>query len=152
MGDIRFTKAESSACPRYKDYYIQDRVAGRDVYGHETYEYALFRSCGFELVRKFRTRKQAYRYVGDKAYISRFEAEHGSGRVVRDREWLGVYTHDRIFKIIKRTNEVLSRPVNDERLTGWCMTYQECLAEAKELVRELERDAVPMVQYSLWDE
>lgn len=150
MKEIRFSRKDPSACPAYKDYYIQDRMAGRDIHGHETYEYALFRRRGFELVKKCRTRKQAYQYVGEKAYISKYEVDHGSNRVVRDRDWLGVYTHDGIFKIIKRTNEILLRPMDDEQLTGWRMTYQDCLAEAKEIVRKLERDAEPMDQYSLF--
>lgn len=150
MREIRFSRKDPSACPQYKEFCIKDRLAGRDIYGHETYEYALFRLCPFSLVRKFRTRKQAYQYVGEKAYISKYEADHGSSRVVRDREWLAVCANDRIFKIIKRTNEVLVRPINDEQLTGWRMTYQECLAEAKEIVRELERDAEPEDRYSLF--
>ena len=38
-------------------------MIGKDVYGHDSYEYALFKRIGFQLVKKFRTRKQAYEYL-----------------------------------------------------------------------------------------
>ena len=35
--------SSNGCCPSYMDYYIGDRLIGRDAYGHESYQYALFR-------------------------------------------------------------------------------------------------------------
>ena len=139
MSGIKFTRTQPGSCPAYKDFYIQDRSAGKDVYGNDAYEYALFRRRPFELIRRFRTRKQAYEYVSRMTSYTRLDIRLRScGIVVNDREYLGIIHGGVMYRISKRTREVCSRPVDDERLTGWYMKFADCLSEAKQLINEME--------------
>ena len=135
--DVRFTKATPCCCPSYGDFYIRDRASGKDIYGHETYEYALFKRQGSRIVRRFRTRKQAYAYVSKVTGYTRFDVKMGStGIIMNDRQYMGVLHGKTLYRISKRTNEVATRPVDDVQLTGWHMKYAECLAEAKEIIEK----------------
>lgn len=134
--EIRFTKAAPWCCPSCGDYYIQDRPAGKDIHGHDTYEYALYHKLRFQVIRRFRTRRQAYEYVSRITGFSRWDIRMGSyGILVNDREYLGVLYNGTMYRITKRTREVATRPAEDERLTGWHMKYVDCLSEAKEIIQ-----------------
>ena len=137
--EIKFTKAAPYCCPSYKNYYIQDRYTGRDIYGNETYEYALFRKQPFQTIRRFRTRRQAYEYVSHMTGYTRFDIKMGSsGIIMNDREYLGIIHGYTMYRIAKRTREVATRPVNDTQLTRWHMKYVDCLSEAKEILEVLD--------------
>lgn len=137
--EIRFTKAVLYGCPAYKDYYIQDRAIGKDVYGHEAYEYALFRRNHFKVVRRFRTRKQAYQYVSDITGLDQWDVKMRGYRIItNDRECLGVLHNDTMYRIMRRTREVAVRPSKDEQLTGWYDKYNDCLSAAKQIVKSEE--------------
>lgn len=139
MQEIRFSRAAPWHCTSYKSYYIQDRSSGRDVHGNETYEYALFLKQPFQVVRRFRTRKQAYEYVSRLTGYSRWDIKMGSnGIVVNDREYLGVVYGNTMYRITRRTREVVTRPVDDKQLTRWHMKYVDCLSEAKEIIQNRE--------------
>lgn len=143
MMEIKFTRSDPWSCPSCGFYYIQDRVAGKDIYGHETYEYALFRKCPFQVIRRFRTRKQAYEYVSNITGFSRWDLEWNSPSIVtNDREYLGVIYNMTMYRISKRTREVATRPVNDEQLSGWYMKYAECVSAAKQLINEQEDKSI----------
>ncbi|MBQ3702493.1 MAG: hypothetical protein II885_07025 [Oscillospiraceae bacterium] len=135
MKEITFRKREPAGCPQYGDYYIRDRAIGRDSYGHERYEYALFRRQHFETVRQFRTRKQAYQYLSELTLLSRWDVERGSSSVIcHGHEYLGVIYGDTMYRITKRTRVLDKRPVEDVQLTRWFDRYADCLAEAKRLL------------------
>ncbi len=135
--DVRFSKRAPWCCPAYENYYIQHRPAGRDIYGNETYEYALFRRLTFRVVKRFRTRKQAYAYVSRMTGYTRFDVKMGSTAIiVNDRQYLGVLYGETLFRIEKRTNEVSTRPVNDIQLSGWYMHYTDCVEDAKQIIRK----------------
>lgn len=137
--EIRFVRSEPYACPKYGMYYIQDRMVGKDVYGHDSYEYALFRRIEFQLVRKFRARKQAYEYLSKKTSITQWDIKMGAYNiVVNDRKVLGIMHEKTLYKLIKYTREVYARPLEDEKLSQWYTNYNECLENAKKIVREIE--------------
>ena len=138
--DIRFVRDKPYACPQYGPFYIQDRMIGKDVYGHDSYEYALFRRIGFQLVRKFRTRRQAYEYLSKITSITQWDIKMGAyDIVVNDSKVLGIKHGKTLYKLIKYTREVYARPLEDEKLSQWYTTYNECLEKAKKIVREIER-------------
>lgn len=135
--EIRFSRPTPGSCPAYKDYYIQDRFAGKDIYGNDAFEYALFKRVPFKVIRRFRTRKRAYEYVSNLTGFSRWDLSYRScGIVVNDKEYLGVISNGTMYRITRRTREVATRPANDEQLTGWFMRYADCLEEAKQLIQE----------------
>ncbi len=139
MQQIVFSRPSPCCCPEYKDFYIQDRLDGKDVHGHDAYSYALFRRKHFKKIRQFRTRKQAYQYVSDITGISQWDIKMGSCRVIiNDRDLLGVLHNGLFYRIEKRDRVVSVRPENDEQLTGWFVSYNECLAEAKKLIQNEE--------------
>ncbi len=138
-GKIRFTRADPRRCPAYRDYCIQDRAIGADVYGHEAYQYALFRKCPFQLLRRFRTRKQAYAYQSNLTGLDRMDIKWGSCRIVaNDRDMLGVLDRGKMYRLNKRTREIHVRPEDDKQITGWFDTYKECLETAKTAVQREE--------------
>lgn len=138
MKEIVFKKDDPAACPSCGEYYIQDRVAGRDIYGHEAYEYALFRKSPWMLMWSFRRRKKAYEYLSEKTGLTRWDVVRRSGRVIcNDREMLGVQAGDgTLWKLMKQTSpvQVWMRYGTDLQVTGWYMTYRECLEAAKERI------------------
>ena len=139
MQEIRFTRAAPWRCPSYKDYYIQDRPTGKDIYGNDTYGYALFKMKPFQVIRRFRTRKQAYEYVSRITVLEQWHVKMGSHSIiVNDHDYLGVIYGKSMYRISKRTCEVATRPVEDEQLSGWFMKYVECLNYAKELIKDME--------------
>ena len=133
--EIRFSKKAHWCCPSYKDFYIQDRYIGRDVYGNETYEYALFRKHPFHVIRRFRKRKQAYEYVSNLTGYTRWDIKMSNYNIINERDFLGVVYGNTIYRIVKRTREVQSRPIDDERLTCWHTKYVDCLSEAKQIIQ-----------------
>ena len=136
--EIRFIRSEPYACPRYGTYYIQDRMIGKNIYGHESYEYALFRRIGFRLVKKFRTRKQAYEFLSKKTLVTQWDIKMGACNViVNNRDVLGIEYGKILYKLIKRTREVYTRPSEDEKLSQWYASYNECLENSKKIVREM---------------
>ena len=142
MEQIVFSRHTPASCPAYKDYYIQDRAIGNNIYGHEAYEYALFRKCHFRAVRQFRTRKQAYKYVSGITGLSDWDVRMGSGSIiVNDRELLGVRHGGKLYRIEKRTRTVSVRPESDDQLTGWFTSYNECLSAAKAFIQDKEAQA-----------
>lgn len=141
MSEIRFTRQNPWSCPSYKDYYIMDKYSGKDIYGHDAYDYALFRHCGFQLVRTFKTRKRAYQFIGKETGLSDWDLRMGSyAFICNDRELLGVQRDGILWRIEKRSRpvRVLTRPIEDERLTGWFTTYNECLQVSKEFIKQEE--------------
>lgn len=137
MTEIRFTRAQPCSCPAYGDYYIQDRAAGKDAYGNETYEYALFCRQPFRVIRRFRTRKQAYEYVSGLTGCTRWDIKIGSSNIIMNNcDYLGVLYGDTMYRLSKRTREVAVRPTKDKQLTRWHMRYVDCLAEAKNIIWE----------------
>ena len=142
MKEIRFSRAAPWCCPSYKDYYIQDRSSGKDVYGNDAYDYALFKRQPFQVIRRFRTRKQAYEYVSRITGFDQWHIKMGSfSIVVNNHDYLGVIYGKSMYRISKRTREVAIRPVDDEQLSGWFMKYVDCLEYAKQLIKELEEKA-----------
>jgi hypothetical protein len=140
MSEIRFQRRLPGACPQYKNFVIQDRYIGRNLYGNDCYEYSLFYKIDFEIVRRFRTRKQAYQYLSDLTGLSRLDIKMGSASIIRnDGECLGLIWGNTMYRLYKRTRVVERRPVEDEQITGWFEKFSECLAEAKEIIR---RDGV----------
>lgn len=139
--EIRFVREKPYACPRYGPFYIQDRMIGKDVYGHDSYEYALFRKIGFRLVRKFRTRKQAYEFLSKTTSITQWDIKMGAYDIVaNDREMLGIQHGKTLYKLVKYSKEVFARPLEDEKLTQWYSTYSECLEKAKKVVQEIKEE------------
>lgn len=138
--EIRFTRGGAPwRCPCYKSYYILERFGGRDIYGNETYEYALFHKQPYQVVQRFRTRRQAYEYVSRRTGLTRWDIKMGSVKVViNDREYLGVIYGNIMYRISRRTREVAIRPLYDKQLTRWHMKYVDCLSEAKEIIQRLE--------------
>lgn len=138
MGEVRFSRTAPWCCPSYGEYYIQDKFSGKDIYGNDTYEYALFRRKPFQVIRRFRTRKQAYMYVSQVTGLDQWDIKMGSHSVItNNHEYLGVIHGDIMYRISKKTREVAMRPVDNEQLTGWHMKYIDCLSESKAL---LEKD------------
>lgn len=139
--EIVFRREESYMLPRYKDFYIKDRKQpGRDRNGHETYEYALFRRRKWKYVRRFRTRKQAYMWLGKLAGITKetmYYADHSS---YQDDKIVSVLLNGTIWKLDKKTRTIYNRPYNDERLTGWHEKQRECINAAKGVVRKIEEE------------
>lgn len=139
MPEIRFTRSEPWRCPRYKNFFIQDRLAGKDVYGHDTYQYALFRDMPFQEIRRFRTRKQAYEWLSKETHLTRWDIERRNPAIIRnDNQSLAVWHNDNLYRLNKRRRLVEVRPVEDERLTVWHDKYTECLEDAKRVVMKLE--------------
>lgn len=142
MQEVRFTKTAPWRCPSYKDYYIQEWDAGKDIYGHDAYMYALFRRCPFQVIQHFRTRKQAYRYVSSLTGVTLWDVKMGSYRIItNDQNYLGVLHNRAMYRITKRTGEVAVRPVDDEQLSGWYDKYSDCLSAAKQIVKNKEGKA-----------
>ena len=139
MNDIRFTRPEPGACPKYGDYFIQDRPYGRDVYGNESYQYALYRKRRFQTVKRFRTRKQAYEYLSKITGLTRWDILHRSASIItNDREYLGISHGGEFIRLVKKTREIETRPAEDERITGWYDKLSECIEEAKQIITEEE--------------
>ena len=138
INEVRFNKKAPWCCPSYKNYYIQARYIGRDIYGNETYEYALFRKLPFILIRHFRTRKQAYEYLSNLTGYTRWDIKMGNQNIVNDYDFLGIVYGSTIYRIEKRTRELYSRPIDDERLTCWHTKYVDCLSEAKQIIQSRE--------------
>lgn len=136
---IKFSRSASTHCPRYKDFYIQDRFVGKDIYGNDAYEYALFRSIPFQLVRRFRTRKQAYVWLSNLTGLSEFDIRMGNHRIVcNDRKYLGVLYGNKMYRLHKPTCEVFARPDHDEQISVWFDKFAECVAESKTIIKDLE--------------
>lgn len=137
MSEIRFSRERPWCCPAFRDFYIQDRPAGRDIYRKETYEYALFRKIRFEPVKRFRTRKKAYVYLCNKTGLCELSVKWQSPQIiVNNRQYIGVTDGKTMYRLDKRTRWVEKRPVEDERLTCWYPSYSDCLTEAKRIVAE----------------
>lgn len=133
---IRFSRETPWSCPAYKDFYIKDRPDGKDIHGHDTYSYALYRRMPFVTIMRFRTRKQAYRHVSRLTGLDQISVIYGNSRVIlNSREYLGVICDDKMYRIAKHTHEVQMRPAEDTQLTGWFDNFNECLETAKQLVR-----------------
>ncbi len=139
MREVKFTKAAPGACPSYGEYYIQDRPYGRDIHGNECYQYALYRKRRFETLRRFRTRKQAYQYLSNRTGTSRWDIQYGSySIIVNDRDYLGILHGSVMYRLNKRSREIQTRPAEDERVTVWYDKLNECIAEAKQIITEME--------------
>ena len=137
--DIRFTKKNPWSCPSYKDYFIKDRPDGKNIYGHDSYSYALFRRKPFITLERFKKRKQAYRYVRSLTGLDQFSVKYeNSSIILNNREYLGVIYDGTMYRIAKRTCEVQARPAEDEQITGWAGSLAECLCDAKQIIRREE--------------
>ena len=141
MGEeIRFTRPRPDACPQHKDYYIRERWSGYDIHGNETYDYALFQRVQFKFVRKFHRRKQAYEFLAKVAHITKFDVEQGSHRVITNtHEMIGIIGGSMMYRLNKRTRVLETRPIDDEQVTVWHMTYRDCLMDAKITIAARER-------------
>lgn len=151
--EIVFRPPYVGACPSYGEYYIGQRYAGRDIYGKEAYDSALFRKTPFRLVKKCRTRKQAYQYVAQETGLCWYWGKNRREMppdTYDNREFAGVIREETCWKVIKRTNEVMTKPLHDEQLTPWFEKYADCLREAKELVATLEKGKNSTEQLSLF--
>lgn len=151
--EITFKPIYSGACPSYGEYYIGQRYAGRDVYGKEAYDSALFRKIPFQFVRKFRTRKQAYQFVAQKTGLYWYWGKNrreAPPDFYDNREFAGVIRGETCWKVIKRTNTVVSKPLHDEQLTPWFEKYSDCLREAKGIVAEFTKETSSTEQLSLF--
>ena len=141
MNDVRFSRRDPACCPAYKEYYIQDQLSGTDIYGHETYQYALFRKCPFQMIRKFRTRKQAYAYVSNLTGVDQWDVKWGSCRIVGNPRYdnlFGVIHAGKMYRINRRARTVEMAPLDDEQLSGWHDKYHECVAEAKRIIDAID--------------
>lgn len=124
---IVFRRAEPWCCPRYQDYIIYERPCGKDIYGHETHQYALFRTYPLLFVRRFNTRKKAYQYMFCLGYHQILFSN--------PRE-LVIQVGNKCYKLEKYTRKLYVRQ-DREQLSEWFDSYSECLREAKQIV---ERD------------
>lgn len=132
--EIRFVKKQPWCCPSYGDFYIQDREAGRDIHGNQTYLYALFRRQPYQLIKKFRRRKQAYEYLSNITCISRETLNENGYRIHNDARYLRILYNNTIYQIDKYTRELSSRPLADEQLSAWYDKYKVCLDNSKRIV------------------
>ena len=132
--EIVFHKKHPWSCPTFRDYYIQDREAGRDIHGNQTYEYALFKKRPYQLIKKFNKRKQAYKCLSDITCIDRETAASNSYRIHNDVRYLRILYNNTIFQIDKYTNELSSRPIEDEQITAWYDKYNNCLNDSKRII------------------
>ena len=117
---INFSRSSPWECPVCGPYYIQDRAAGKNIYGHDAYEYALYRKEVYRPEGTFRTKKQAYRHVCSKTGLTIWNVKYKNVDILIDREKTVVF-HDGVYwKIEKRTRpvRVFSRP-EDKRLSAW---------------------------------
>lgn len=57
--------------------------------------------------------------------------------VVNDSKVLGIKHGETLYKLVKYTREVYKRPLEDEKLSKWYTTYNECLEKAKKLCGKL---------------
>ena len=136
---ITFRRKHPYSCPAFGMYYIQDRPADRDVHGNSAREYALFQKQPFVFMKRFRTRKQAYEWLGKRTALTRFDVEHGCSRVIlNDKTALGVVYGCDMYKLDKRTRTVFARPSDDLRLTIWYDKYAECVRWSKMIIAERE--------------
>ena len=136
--DITFSRPYPGACPQYRDYYIQDRFAGKDVHGNDAYDYALFRRFCFIPIKKVSKRRQGYKYLNQITGLSRLELKYRSPSViVNDRECLGIHHGYNFYKFMKRTGEIFMKPDEDVQISAWFMSYSECLEWSKETLSAL---------------
>ena len=133
---VAFTRRRPFESPSFGDYYIQERKSGKNIYGHDSYEYSLFRRVPFETVATFRTRKQAYKYVSERTFFSKWSTDHHAPGTIKDRDYVGCIHGSVMYRVEKKTRpvQVRMRPVDDEQVLGWFWTYNECLAAAKEYI------------------
>lgn len=143
MSDIRFLRRDPGCCPAYREYYIQDRLSGTDVYGHETYQYALFRRHPFQLVRKFRTRKQAYVYVSELTGVDQWDVKMGNCKIIGNphfNNFIGVIHAGKMYRINRRARTVEVAPLDNEQMSIWFDRYSECVAEAKRIIGSIDEN------------
>ncbi len=138
---IKFTRKHPWSCPSFRDFYIKDRANGKDIHGKTIYEYALFRKYQFQVVKRFRTRKQAYLYVSNITGINQYRTKTDNFQVIfNDRDYLGVSSDNGtcqiIYRITKRTNEVAI--LRNVQISGWYDKYIWCLNEAKKLIAMIQ--------------
>lgn len=139
--EIKFARKNPWECAAYNDFYIQDRFTGKDVYGHDSYQYALFRRCPFRLIQKFRTRKQAYVAFGDVTGISEFDIRMGAYEIISGAHggrFFGVQSGDKIYRLDRYNRTIEVRPIHDTRISPWCDKYAECVTGAKQIIARLE--------------
>lgn len=145
MGEITFTSRDG-ACPSYGNYYIMDRLAGKDPHGNTVYDYALFLAHDYETVAKFRTPKQAYEYVQAQfpnrlrpSAYPKYGYDANNYQFTNEHEgWQGcIDKQGNCWKVNKATCTVEYKKAS-EQLTGWFRTYQEALAAAKKIVYDRE--------------
>lgn len=139
--EIKFTRKKPWECASCNDFYIQDRFVGKDVYGHDSYQYALFRRCPFRLIRKFRTRKQAYVAFENLTGISEFDIRMGSYRIIsgaRGGRFFGVRSGDKMYRLDRYNRTIESRNMTDTQLSTWYDRHAECVTEAKKIIARLE--------------
>ena len=134
--EIKFVKKQPWMCPCYGDFYIQDREAGRDIHGNQTYVYALFKRQKYRLIRKFRRRKQAYEYLSNITCITRETLSANSYRVVNEARYFRILYNNTIYQIDKYTRELSERPLEDEQLSVWYDKYKICLENSQKIVLE----------------
>ena len=132
--EIRFVKKQPWCCPSYGDFYIQDREAGRDIHGNQTYVYALFRRQPYQLIERFKKRKRAYEALSAITCIDRETMNSNMHRIHNDARYLRVLYNDNIYQIDKYTCELSSRPLADEQLSAWYDKYKVCLDNSKRIV------------------
>ena len=141
--NIVFRRPDAGHCPQYKNYVIRDRYSGRDRHGNECYEYALFRLYDFELVKKFRTRKQAYMYLHKLTGLDQISVYyHNPAIICNDHQYLGVLHVDTMYRINKKTRVLEKKPAEALRLTPWYMRQSECIADAKLILKSFEESGV----------
>lgn len=127
---IKFKEPYPGACPAYGDYYIRDRCSGRDVHGHLSYEYSLFRRLPFVVKYQFSDETDARDFFAKLVLRSRVP--------VNDNGNLVALVNNTIFKLDLKTLEISEKPLENEQLSGWHDRLSDCIADAKEIIAKRE--------------
>lgn len=133
-------------CPRYKEFYIMERPGGTDQYNNKKYEYALYKIIPVKEVKTFAKRKEAILYLSELTGFSTFSYKHGNTNIHydKDRRVIACIANQgkTIYWLDLKTCKITSKPYENERITGWYESYNECLAFSKEYIEKMENKQI----------
>lgn len=95
------------------------------------------------MIRKFRTRKQAYAYVSNLTGVNQWDVKWGSCRIIGNPRYdklFGVIHMDKMYRINREARTVEVAPLDNEQLSIWFDRYSECVAEAKRIIGAIDDD------------
>ncbi|MBO6304852.1 MAG: hypothetical protein J6M62_07250 [Selenomonadaceae bacterium] len=136
---IKFTRT-GGGCPSYKDYYIKDKFAGYNVYGHDVYDYTLYKKQPKKVLH-FKKNKQAYNYIKSLGVWITKDMSKFYSDTLENKELAAIIDRDgTVYRVLKDTStlEIIPPPV---QLTPWYNNYIDCLNASKELIESLEQES-----------